>query len=886
MKKCLYLLLILSLFPLSVYAAPVILGASAVAADNDNWPGDSSRGAAITIYGSGFGSSRGSSTLTCCGVTLNSDSQFAEWGANTSPNLPSHIRRITFWTTLDMSGSGGISITVGGEQSTYRGVDSNSTTIAPFQIVDAGTITRFPEDHVGQTLEQAAEAMDDADFMYIQEGSYNSSDVEIGNDYFGEWLIGHSLLRRTIAAYPGQDVNFTHGNGFSIMGNFWTIANIRFDIKDSNVIRIGHQACYSLRHNLNFSPDENFTGYVHTDTTGRLSVASDAITVSTLDNDEDAYVVGEYKSGVDFWESHFQVNARFSFSTLSSDGAFVWAMTKSNDDDIQGLIDANEDLLAAKVYEDSGSYYFVLLESNEGSINSSSPQPINLNQTYFVSIRRDEEAHSRNPEFGYLIAYLYTTSDHDDLDINESDMVAQDAIDILLTEKQDFRYWYPFSSANTGRGGSSTSGLIGVSEHRVGIPMGNWALGLEGYGGLCETNSCHFLDSQGHNNRIAFTNVNYQAGTGRYGSTSSYNFYARAGASYWLAYNELSGGSCWNIHLFDETRDYEDVVRRYDDCAIEGSIFHATTDSTPNEINTNNHADGAVIIQATNEARNRRTIVKNNIFLSKNDSLSHLLRVRHDVSSIRIVNNLFVGSSGGSEDGIMFSAGQGLGITADEVSNNIFFQLPGFDIIREAGTLSTISNNGYDTTPHHEDVLVELNAQTNLAFNFTNESIGNYSPQPNSENIDQGKALSYVAADIWGGSRPQNGLWDIGPYEYGSQILPTGTPPTISGVEDQVVDVGAPFTYDLSVYVIELDGDDITYALDSGSDPLPAGLTLNANGTISGTAIEVCTRNIAIRVTDRDGQASQDYTDSFTLTVVEESNIGGGGGGGCFASML
>ena len=99
-------------------AAPVILFSDMVDGPKTGFDGSSTQGAAITIWGRGFGGSRGTSTLTVCGVTLDQDAQFAEWGASSNPQTASDQQRITFYLTSAMAtGAGTIRVNVGGTDS-------------------------------------------------------------------------------------------------------------------------------------------------------------------------------------------------------------------------------------------------------------------------------------------------------------------------------------------------------------------------------------------------------------------------------------------------------------------------------------------------------------------------------------------------------------------------------------------------------------------------------------------------------------------------------------------------------------------------------------------------------------------------------------------------
>lgn len=104
-------------------ARPVIYFSDMTDGPTTGFDGSSIRGAAISIWGDNFGTSRGSSTLTVGGVTLDTDADFAEWGATTNPQTARGLGRITFYLNSSMITAGAapnttIMVTVGDVEST------------------------------------------------------------------------------------------------------------------------------------------------------------------------------------------------------------------------------------------------------------------------------------------------------------------------------------------------------------------------------------------------------------------------------------------------------------------------------------------------------------------------------------------------------------------------------------------------------------------------------------------------------------------------------------------------------------------------------------------------------------------------------------------------
>jgi hypothetical protein len=124
--KCLLALCLLSSSVVFAQNAPVLLFSDLTWGPNSGWEGSSTKGAAVTVWGEHFGTTRGSSYVTVNGAQVN-PGDYAEWDAIGPAR---GLERITFWLNSSMAaGAGTISVTV-------NGVTSNTL---PFTIA-AGTI--------------------------------------------------------------------------------------------------------------------------------------------------------------------------------------------------------------------------------------------------------------------------------------------------------------------------------------------------------------------------------------------------------------------------------------------------------------------------------------------------------------------------------------------------------------------------------------------------------------------------------------------------------------------------------------------------------------------------------------------------------------------------
>lgn len=193
-----------------------------------HWGGDQEgKGAAVSIWGRDFGQSRGTSTITVCGVTLDKNSDFAEWGATTNPTVPLGMQRITFYLNSNMqTGPGTIRV------STTEG-DSNEL---PFFCRDTGNIFfldqdsgndsyngLYPNHQAGsdngpkRTTAWARGNLAAGDVVYLNEGLYHEHDI--GNMFHNGSLFSFGMSGDTpnhnngyennsiaVSAYPGAYV--------------------------------------------------------------------------------------------------------------------------------------------------------------------------------------------------------------------------------------------------------------------------------------------------------------------------------------------------------------------------------------------------------------------------------------------------------------------------------------------------------------------------------------------------------------------------------------------------------------------------------------------------------------------------------------------------------
>ena len=169
------------------------------------WNDSATQGAAVTIWGKNFGSSRGTNYVTVGGANLTNDSDYAEWGATV--NNARGLERITFYLNNACAANAGtISVTV---------ADLVSGTL-PFYVRTAGNI-RFVDHTNGsdandgqtdtaawQTLPYASARVSAGDIVYIRTGTYTEADQYSGLLYIRGSNAGASNNMTAFAGYPTE----------------------------------------------------------------------------------------------------------------------------------------------------------------------------------------------------------------------------------------------------------------------------------------------------------------------------------------------------------------------------------------------------------------------------------------------------------------------------------------------------------------------------------------------------------------------------------------------------------------------------------------------------------------------------------------------------------
>jgi len=199
---------------------PVLLFSDLTWGPKTGWEGSSSKGAAVTVWGTNLGMS---GSVNACGQTLSSSdaSSIAEWGAITNPQVPRGLSRITFWLNSAMSATcaEGLAVSVGGQ----------SSNVLPFKIA-AGNIyfisaSDGSDSYNGLYSTRTGHSGSDGPFahaykfnpanglgdnqyiMYIRQGTYTALDPFDSSasaliELYG--AIGSSTKQKALVAYPTE----------------------------------------------------------------------------------------------------------------------------------------------------------------------------------------------------------------------------------------------------------------------------------------------------------------------------------------------------------------------------------------------------------------------------------------------------------------------------------------------------------------------------------------------------------------------------------------------------------------------------------------------------------------------------------------------------------
>lgn len=90
---------------------------------------------------------------------------------------------------------------------------------------------------------------------------------------------------------------------------------------------------------------QNYTGYTETDTSSRLTVATNTLTIAGLDTDETMQLVYDFSAGYFSGDFEHSLNFKVTVGT-GAESCYLWAMSDSIANPVGSLITADTDLIA------------------------------------------------------------------------------------------------------------------------------------------------------------------------------------------------------------------------------------------------------------------------------------------------------------------------------------------------------------------------------------------------------------------------------------------------------------------------------------------------------------------------------------------------------------
>lgn len=165
------------------------------------------------------------------------------------------------------------------------------------------------------------------------------------------------------------------------------------------------------------------------------------------------------------------------------------------------------------------------------------------------------------------------------------------------------------------------------------------------------------------------------------------------------------------------------------------------------------------------------------------------------------------------------------GSTANSVQNNILLHLgPRGAVEIDTSSLDMFISDYNVITPVFSvnDTFVDLTTWRSLGLDlnsftaplsdlFVNVAADDYELKPDSAAIDVGRPVTGVPTDIRGVTRPQGSSFDIGAYEYTTEVPNENHPPVAEAGSGQTVEAGATVFLDGSASS-DPDGDALTYS--------------------------------------------------------------------------
>src|SRR3990172_2149918 len=191
---------------------------------------------------------------------------------------------------------------------------------------------------------------------------------------------------------------------------------------------------------------EDFTTYIETDPNNRFSVAANAITVTALSRDEDAWLIKDRGAG--HFSGDFEHLFKYTPAT-NTNRAHADLLSLANIvDDVNGIDTAAGDLLGVWYFKsDSGVNQYGLYEIVAGTPYQVDTSVTNHSVVRYPKFKRDEGVGT----YGTLYLYIYS---------DEARTILIQTISLTLHEKEDFRYNYIMHSYDDNNAAYTLGGVL------------------------------------------------------------------------------------------------------------------------------------------------------------------------------------------------------------------------------------------------------------------------------------------------------------------------------------------------------------------------------------------------------------------------------------------
>jgi hypothetical protein len=192
--------------------------------------------------------------------------------------------------------------------------------------------------------------------------------------------------------------------------------------------------------------------FSETDAAARIALTdANTVTVTDLDNDEDARLSIDKTADHFDGDFEFHVDIKCTANGANGDRCGVWALANTTDS-LNDIDTASGDYFAVYWMESGGSDYFVLEECDGGTLYTDTSSAVIVNTQYYLKITRDDDAGT----YGTVYCYIYD---------DEAMTSLVDTLTVALhTSKKDFRYLYWVIGYEGGGGGAAWDGVISDLE--------------------------------------------------------------------------------------------------------------------------------------------------------------------------------------------------------------------------------------------------------------------------------------------------------------------------------------------------------------------------------------------------------------------------------------